>query len=124
MLCDEEPDAGIVEGSLPAHLRHTDIAVPVGDWAVTRIGLEADALQSIRRWNEDGQRWAIQRNDVGAVERMVAWVVSSRPPRAEFGLECIIQRRRQSENRADIEVPVRPSIESLPNARRERVVDG
>jgi hypothetical protein len=57
LLCDEEPDARIVEGALAAHLRHTDVAIPIGDRAVARIGLEPDALQSIRRWNEYGQRW-------------------------------------------------------------------
>ena len=79
-LRDEDADARIVEGALPAHLRHTDVAVPVGDGSVARVSLETDALQSIRGRNEHWQRGTIQRNNVRAVERMVSWIVSCPVP--------------------------------------------
>ena len=48
-LIDEQPDAGIVEGALSAHLADADVAVPVRDRAITGERLEADAVQSIDR---------------------------------------------------------------------------
>jgi hypothetical protein len=39
---------------MAAHLRHADIAVPIRDRAIGRIGLESHASQPIRRWMSTG----------------------------------------------------------------------
>jgi hypothetical protein len=35
--------SGLALSRLKNHLRHTDVAIPIGDWPVARMGFEADA---------------------------------------------------------------------------------
>ena len=97
---------------MAAHLPHAHVAVPVRDGPIRRERFEADALQSVDRRDDNRQRWAVQRDEVRAVERMVARIVFAGTPRAELGLERIRQRRRQGDDRArhsDRDSPSRPT---------------
>ena len=48
LLPDADPDARIPETAMPAHLRHANIIVPVGNRAIAGECLEADALAGRR----------------------------------------------------------------------------
>src|SRR3989442_4607593 len=123
-LRDEEANTWIAEIAMAAHLSHSHIAVPIRDGPIGSERLEADALQSVDGRDHNRQRWTIQRNEVRAVERMVAGIVFARAPRAELGLESIRQRWRQSHDRPHVQVEIRPYVQPLSDTRRERVVDG
>src|SRR6188768_3924439 len=54
-LRDEETDAWIVEGALPAHLPHPHVGIPIRDGSIGAERLEADPLQAID-WREDNRQ--------------------------------------------------------------------
>ena len=115
---------GSLNDALSAHLSDADVAVPVRDRAVRGEGFEADAFQAIDRRDDDWQRRAVQRKDIGAVERMMARIVFARTPGVEFRLGRGVERGRQGDDRADIQIDVRPPVQPPADAARERVVDG
>src|SRR5690606_20958950 len=90
-LVDEEPDSGIVEAALSAHLSYANVAVPVRNRAICGEGLKADASQSVDWWNHDRHGGAVQRNEVDTVERVVSGVVLAWAPGIELRLGGLIQ---------------------------------
>ena len=53
----------------------------------------------------------VSRHDVLAVEDLVSRVIPSRTPSG------IVQQRREPQNRADVQVAIRPAVEPLADAR-------
>src|SRR5919198_3887029 len=123
-LGDRYANARVAEAAVAAHLRHADVGVPVRDRAVAGVGLEVDALHAKGRRERDRQRRRIERNDVSAVEDVVARIVFTRAPAIELSLETGVEHGRERDDRSYIEIPIGPSVEALADTRRERVVHG
>ena len=121
---DEQPDSGIAEVAATTHLPDADVAVPVRYGPVAGGRLEPHAAQSVDWRDHNRERGTVQRDDVGSVKSVMAWIVLSGSPRPEFGFRGVVQRWRERHDRTDIQVGVRPSIETSSDSRRERVVDG
>ena len=108
---------------MPTHLPHPHVAVPIRDRSICAKRLEADPLQAIDRRDDNRQRGTVQRQEVRAVERMVAGIIFTRAPRVELGLGGRIQRRREGHDRPHVQVGVGPSVQPFANPWRKRVVD-
>ena len=54
----------------------------------------------------------------GAVERVMAGIVLARAPGVELRLRGLVERRRQRDDRADVQVGVRPAVEPPADAGR------
>jgi hypothetical protein len=123
-LVDEEADSRIAETAVATHLADADVVVPVRDRAVGGVGLEADALEPVYRRRHDRHRLhsGMQLEEVDAIECMVSRIVLAGTPRAEFGLERG-KSRGQPGDHTDVEIVIRPAVEPLADAFRERVVD-
>src|SRR5204863_7327633 len=113
---DADAAARAAEGAEAAHLCDGDVAVPISELAA--VAGEGDAVdpREAVRGRDDGR--LVQAVDV------VARVVLARSPCAELRFRRRVERRRQREDRAGVEVAVRPAVEALADAGRERVVDG
>jgi hypothetical protein len=99
-----------------AHLRDAHVAIPISDvLAVAGGGNATDARKAIRG-----------RDDLRTVEavEIEAWVVLALAPRVVDGLLRRRERGRKSDDGAGVQVAVRPSVEALADAGRERIVDG
>ena len=59
-LRDANPNPGVGETAVPAHLRHANIVVPVGNRTIASIRLEPDAFQAEGGRKDDGEREAVQ----------------------------------------------------------------
>src|SRR5215469_2598970 len=106
---------------MAAHLAHADVAVPKRDWTVGRVRFEPDALEAKDRRDDDRHRRTVQRPNVDSVEGVMTRVVFAWPPRSKFGLERVGDRRRQRHDRANIQVVIRPAVQTLADPWREGV---
>ena len=50
-MLDVDVEPRVAEIALPAHLRHGDVRIPVGDRAFRRVRLVLDVREAIRRRN-------------------------------------------------------------------------
>src|SRR5678815_5874282 len=98
------------------HLGDADVPVPVGDFVtITRRGDAVDTVQPVRR-----------RDDLWAILAILveARVVLSRAPRIEDRLGRGVERRRQGNDGAHVEIAIGPAIQALADAGCKRVVHG
>ena len=113
---DAQVQARLGERAEAAHLRHRDVAVPVRDLGA--VAGEGDAVDA-------GQ--AVGGRDHGRLVQAVdvePRVVLAPAPGVERRLGRRVERRRQRDDRADVEIAIRPAVEPLADAGRERVVHG
>src|SRR5262245_34330002 len=67
-LLNEHADTRIAEAAVAAHLTDADVAVPVGNRAVCRVGFETNAFQTVDWRDQNGDGGTVERNDVDAVK--------------------------------------------------------
>src|SRR5215470_17693345 len=106
---------------MPAHLRHADIAVPVGNHAVARVGLEADALEAEGGCKDDWDRGAEQGFERLAVEDLKTRIEFAGAPALERRL--VEDHGRQGDDRAHVQRAIGPTVETLADPGGDRVID-
>src|SRR5687768_2072949 len=123
-LRNEQPDPWIAEIALAAHLTNSHVAVPIGDRTIGGERLESHPTQAVDRRYHDGQRWTVERDDVRTVEGVMPRIIFAWAPCSEFRFRGLVQRRRQCDDGADIQVRVGPAVQSFSDARSERIDHG
>jgi hypothetical protein len=116
-----DPDPGVAETAMPAHLCHANVIVPVGDRPVASVGLETDTFQAKGWCKDDGDCEAVQRDDICAVEDLKTGVEFTRTPALKW--RFVNDRRRQCDESANIQRAIRPTIETMSDPGRDCVID-
>jgi hypothetical protein len=109
-LTNVDSEARVRKVSLPVHLRHGHVGVPIGDRSLRRVRLVSDGRETVGGWQYEWCTLSIE---------VIARVVLARAPRA---IDCFLRwsdRRGQGYDRADVEVAVGPAVHSVADSRRE-----
>ncbi len=124
-------EARVVEVSLPVHLENRDEGIPIGNASPARVGVQVHAGQAERGGNERRGGLAVGPERLAVQEQLGVEL-----PRAPAGEHLVAHRLlvhpeergdgrqvgREPDDRADVQVAVRPAIQPVTDARRERVV--
>ena len=110
---DAEPRVGKV--ALAVHLGDSDVGVPVRHRPFCRVGLVLDVRQSVGGWQDEWRTLAID---------IEARIVHPRSPRVVDGLFAGRECWGQGDDRADVQLAVRPPVLPAPDAGHHGVVNG
>ena len=135
-LAPRRSSRGSKKVPLPVHLEVGDERVPVRDRAPAGPGVEVDAGEAEGRRDQRRGRLAVGPERL-AVEEQLGVELAGPPARAAPCVRCAsivgrqteqidegLQVGRERDDRADVQVAVRPAVEACADARGERVVDG
>ncbi len=136
VACGDRELVGVVEPVVvevppPVHLEIGDEGVPVRHAAPTRVRRQVDARETERR-RDQSRRRATVRPERLAVEEQRSVELARAPARQHLVHSRLVHPqqvgerllvRGEPDDRAHVQVPVRPPIETTPDARSEGVID-
>src|SRR5215213_5544213 len=132
-------EPGIIEISLAVHQNIGNIRIPVGHRPPTRVGVQVNACQAECRWKQSGAGYVRAGHD--AVRNLLGvnclavqhefGIELSRSPAIEYRHNCLsvssqdvfewAEVRRESNDRAHIQVAVCPAVQAVTNPWRKGI---
>src|SRR5438552_3601818 len=97
------------------HLGHRDVGIPIGYWPLGGVGLVSDSGETISWWKNERRALAVN---------IESRIVLPRPPGVVDRLLRRSNRRRQRDDRSDVQLAIGPAVLSVSNPFRERIVNG
>jgi hypothetical protein len=124
--------SGIEERSLAMHLENGDERVPVRDRAPPGPRMEIDSGQSQSRRDQRGRRLAVRSKGFPVREQLrVEFARSPAVQDLPHGRVVGVEEprhdgeiRSQGDDHPDVQVPIRPPVQTMTDTGRKRIIDG